>query len=81
MKHAHTGYVRAVRFTCDGRTLASAGDDQRIVLWDPATTTELCTLQGHADRVYALAFSPDDGRPASGSYDGAIRFWHAERQE
>jgi WD40 repeat protein len=33
------------------------------------------------DRIYTLAFSPDDGLLASGSYDGAIRFWHAERQK
>jgi WD40 repeat protein len=43
--------------------------------------TELCTLSGHADRIYALAFAPDDSILASGSYDGAIRFWHAERRE
>lgn len=31
--------------------------------------------------IYTLAFSPDDGLLASGSYDGTIRFWHAEREQ
>jgi WD40 repeat protein len=70
-----------VRFTRDGRTLASGGDDRRIVLWDATTGSELCVLRGSSADVFALAFSPDDSLLASGSYDGAIRFWHAERVE
>jgi WD40 repeat protein len=45
------------------------------------TGTEFCALEGSSADVYSLAFSPDDGLLASGSYDGTIRFWHAERGE
>ena len=59
--------------------MASAGDGHIIRLWDAAEGLEICTLEGHQDDIYALAFAPDDSLLASGSYDGAIRFWHAEK--
>ncbi len=58
-------------------TLASAGRDQSVRLWDPVTGHELLTLNGHSALFHAIAFSPDRTILATGSHDGAIKLWRA----
>ena len=56
----HTARVRALAFSPDGKTLASAGDDRVIRLWNVETGSELrAPLSGHTDTVFALVFAPD----------------------
>jgi WD40 repeat protein len=65
-----------VAFSPDGRTLALAGENGTIQLWDMdnlAGTPRILT--GHEDRVSTLAFSPDGHFLVSGSDDGVIQLW------
>ena len=62
-------------FSPDGTTLATAGTDRVIGLWDTATARQRHTLVGHGDWVESLAFTPDGKTLASGSRDGTVRFW------
>jgi WD40 repeat protein len=39
--------VRSVAWRFDGRLLASGGDDNKIILWDPEKGERLKTLEGH----------------------------------
>jgi RNA polymerase sigma factor (sigma-70 family) len=64
-----------IAFAPDGKTLASAGYDNVVRLWDVATAKETAQLSGHTAPVLAVAFAPDGKTLASGSHDGTARLW------
>ena len=57
---------------------AAGCDDAKVCLWDPITGQVMLVLDGHSQRVNAVAFSPDGQTLASASHDGAIKLWHGE---
>ena len=73
----HTGHVRAVTFSPDGKTLTSASNDGTIRLWDAITGAVRQTLEWDNNEISAVAFSPDGKTLASASYPGTIRLWDA----
>jgi WD40 repeat protein len=75
---AHKDAVYALAFSPDGKTLATAGYDKLVKLWDvPASTNPepRLTLTDHSDAVYALDFHPGGKLLASGSADRAVKVW------
>jgi WD40 repeat protein/tRNA A-37 threonylcarbamoyl transferase component Bud32 len=71
----HTSPVTAVRFSPNGKVIASADSKGEIKLWDAWAERELRTLRGHEGGVTALAFDRDGGRLASAGQDGTVRVW------
>jgi WD40 repeat protein/transcriptional regulator with XRE-family HTH domain len=67
--------VEAVAFSPDGTTLASAGLEGTIRLWEATTSKCLAVFSGHRGRVWSIAFSPDGLTLASGSADATVRLW------
>src|SRR5258708_4041027 len=61
----HTAGVLCVRFSPDGRTIASGGKDETVRLWDVDTREQVAELRRHSDYVNGVAFFPDGATLAS----------------
>jgi WD40 repeat protein len=75
VRFLHGGVVRSVAFSKDQKTVASAGDDKMVRLWDLTTGKEIRRFVGHDKWVYTVAFSPDGKILASAGDDQTIRLW------
>ena len=72
---AHRDAVYCVRFSPDGRRLATASRDDTVKCWDTTTGGLLGLFRAHQRGVRAVAFHPDGTQLASAGEDGTVKIW------
>jgi WD40 repeat protein len=75
------GAVYAAAFSPDGQTVAAAGADHFVWMWDTATGKVKHKLAGHNKTVRDVAFAPDGRRLATVGDDGIGLVWNTASGE
>ena len=74
---AHQGGVQNLRYSHNGKLIASCGKTDKLVkLWNAETGKLLQTFSGNLDMVHEVSFSNDDKWLASAGKDGFVRVWN-----
>jgi WD40 repeat protein len=68
--------ARCITYDAASQTLAIGYSDHSIRILDVESLQVIHTIQGHANSVFSLAFSPDGRYLVSGSRDAHIKVWH-----
>ena len=73
--NGHQEAVWSVAFSPDGQTIARAGFDDVIYLWDQNGNRLGDPIEGRGDSIWSVAFSPDGQTIASAGSDMTVRLW------
>ncbi|BAZ08369.1 WD-repeat protein [Calothrix sp. NIES-4071] len=73
----HEDTVGSAVFSRDGETIATAGWDRTVRIWN-RKGEQLQILHGHQDAVWGVNFRKDGKTLASSGEDGSVRLWNLE---
>ncbi len=74
----HPASVIDVDWSAKGDAVAVALENGQVYVWNPVTGRRVETLDAHAKRATAVAFSPDGAYLATASVTGEIKVWSAD---
>jgi hypothetical protein len=73
----HTGAVRSLAFSSNGKRLLTGSEDGTARIWDSATGKELLALPRQVSRINGVAFNPDSTQLATCTIAGTVKLWDA----
>jgi len=77
----HTGWVKSVAVSQDGKWAASGSVDRTIKIWDLDGGECRATLEGHTQYVNWVIFSADNERLLSCAMDGTLKVWSTQTKK
>ncbi len=69
------GWIMAVAFSRDPEATFVAGGGNLIGVWKTRTGECKCVMRGHAQRIDAISFMPDNSLLITASVDATIKIW------
>ena len=76
---AHDSWVRDIVFLHDGRTMITAGSDDKLIFWDAMSEKPkaIRTIVAHKGWIRSLSVAADGKTFASGGNDRLVKLWDA----
>ncbi|RLN18661.1 transcriptional corepressor LEUNIG-like [Panicum miliaceum] len=69
----------AMKKTIDGALLASAGDENKVFIWNLRNNLEQRSWDAHSSFITDISFRPDESMLATASSDRTLRLWDASQ--
>ncbi|KAH7517531.1 hypothetical protein FEM48_Zijuj09G0074900 [Ziziphus jujuba var. spinosa] len=69
--------VTCCHFSSDGKLLASAGHDKKVVIWNMDSLQRESTPEEHKLPITDVRFRPNSSQLATASVDNSVRLWDA----
>ncbi|XP_072959288.1 transcriptional corepressor LEUNIG_HOMOLOG-like isoform X1 [Typha angustifolia] len=69
--------VLCCHFSSDGKLLASAGHEKKVILWNVDTLQTESKSEEHSNFITDICFRPNSTQLATSSSDGTVRLWNA----
>ncbi|KAK9268153.1 hypothetical protein L1049_010595 [Liquidambar formosana] len=77
--HSSKSKVLCCHFSSDGKLLASAGHDKKVLIWNTETFDSVNTSEGHSHLISDVRFRPSSNIFATSSFDRTVQIWDAAR--
>lgn len=77
----HDRPVLSLAFSPDGKRLATAADDEKLIIWDVEKKAEIATLKGHTTNENHVSWTPDGKRVVAIGNDSNIRVWDVDAKK
>ena len=78
---AHGDTIFDLALSADGKTLATAGGDKLIKIWDLDSHAEIARLEGHVAQVLSIAFNADATQLVTAGADQQLKAWDVKTKE
>ena len=77
----HSATITDMCYSHDGSYIITAGEDNKIVVWDVFTSKQYASLLGHSQEVGGISLHPNGDILVSVSLDSTIRIWNIQTEE